>query len=265
MHKRFTLLLLVCSLTCFSQENSKPSVLLLSTFHMKYTPDMRKLAFNPADPKRKAEIEILNEKLLKFSPTVICIERTPETQNEIDKDYQNYLKGKQPEQQGEDILVGFAIGKKLGLERIYGIDHKLEYDYQSVMNLADSSKNTRYYDYMHANLSTLNLFKPGVIDTKTTLEVLIELNTEKVLSELYNLNAGIFTYVNSEKGFEGADVASDYYKRNLRIFANLNKLPIKKSDRVLVIMGGSHIAFLQDFISKSPVYSLVNTVQVLQK
>ena len=50
----------------------------------------------------------------------------------------------------------------------------------------------------------------------------------------------------------------DEYKRNLRIFSNLNQIPITKDDRLLIIIEATHIAFLNKFIQISPKYQLIN-------
>ena len=195
---------------------------------------------------------------MKFSPTIICVERPPEKQAEIDSDFQDYLAKGETKDKGEVALIAFSIAKSLHLHRVYGIDHKLDYDYRAVSKLADSTNNKIFKEYLSSKLSIFQLFENKKAESLTVTELLRQFNTPEALNELYNLNAGIFPFVATKAGFEGADVAADYYKRNLRIYSNLNKVSIKSSDRILVIMGGSHISFLKEFISKAPFYELVN-------
>ncbi len=50
-------------------------------------------------------------------------------------------------------------------------------------------------------------------------------------------------YVGTEIGFEGADEASKYYQRNLRMFSNLNRAKFKENDRVFILMGAESCSF----------------------
>ena len=72
------------------------------------------------------------------------------------------------------------------------------------------------------------------------------------------------TYVGTENGFEGADEAAKYYQRNLRIYSNLNRLLLEKDDRVFIISGGSHSAFLREFMRRDEKYEMVNTFDYLK-
>ena len=75
------------------------------------------------------------------------------------------------------------------------------------------------------------------MESLSTLEKLIFFNSKETLEGLININADILTYSSTKGNFEGADEASKFYKRNLRIFSNLNQLPVTKDDQVLIIMG----------------------------
>jgi hypothetical protein len=50
--------------------------------------------------------------------------------------------------------------------------------------------------------------------TATTKQLYGFSNTPEYSSFHRNVNSNLFTYVNTEADFEGADVAADFYKRN---------------------------------------------------
>ncbi len=89
------------------------------------------------------------------------------------------------------------------------------------------------------------------------------MNNNECLDFLITFNGDILTHAGSEKGFEGADEAAKYYQRNLRMYSNLNRIDLKESDRVFVLMGASHTAFFRNFFSRSPKYEMVNTFDYL--
>lgn len=90
------------------------------------------------------------------------------------------------------------------------------------------------------------------------------MNHPKLLDLLITANADILTYVGTKNGFEGADEAAKYYQRNLRIYSNLNRLKLNKNDRVFILSGGSHTAFLREFMKRDEKYEMVNTFDYLK-
>ena len=147
-------------------------------------------------------------------------------------------------------LLAYEVGRLSGTERIYGIDHKMDYNYQvgnEIENRVDSvwyniyQKNPlEFYPEVNVDLDTLPLFdKLQVMNHNRFLDFLIAVNSDQL------------THVGSEDGFEGADEAAKYYQRNLRMYTNLNRLDLSKDDRVFILMGASHTAFFRDFISNS--------------
>lgn len=72
------------------------------------------------------------------------------------------------------------------------------------------------------------------------------------------------TYVGTQNEFEGADEAAKYYQRNLRIYSNLNRLALTPEDRVFILSGGSHTAFLNDFLRRSLKYAVVDAMDYLK-
>jgi hypothetical protein len=86
----------------------------------------------------------------------------------------------------------------------------------SIDRLADSTNNKVIEDYYAQLMPVLD--KADQLETTATTKQLYRFsNTLEYLSFLKNLNSDLFTYVNTEGNFEGADVAVDFYKGNSRI------------------------------------------------
>ena len=84
------------------------------------------------------------------------------------------------------------------------------------------------------------------------------------MESLININADLLTYISSKGNSEGADEAAKFYHRNLVMFSNLNQVSIDKNDRVFILMGGTHTAFFNDFLKRSPKFKLENTFDYLK-
>ena len=78
------------------------------------------------------EITEVNQLIAKFKPTIILVEDEPKDQEELVSNYQMYLKNQSAKTtyDGNEIkLMGFEIGRIAGVKRIYGIDHRMGYNY----------------------------------------------------------------------------------------------------------------------------------------
>ena len=243
----------------------KIPVLNMGTFHMGETSDANKTEFDENDKKNQIAVREIAEKLSSFKPTVIIVETPPDYDTKLQLEYNEYLlnpkmKFKEP---SEIELLAYELGRISGTKRIYGIDHKMNYNYRigrEMVNSIDSFWHNKYYKdplkyYPQVNVdeSKLNL-----------LDKLKLTNQNQYLDFLIEVNAEMLAHVGSEKGFEGADEAAKYYQRNIRMYSNLNRIKLTENDKVFVLMGASHTAYLRDFISRSPKYKMVNTFEYLK-
>lgn len=260
MKKTTLILITLLSTLIFGQ---KIEVLNFATFHMQYTPDANKIEFDQYDKKNKIETYEIATKLAKFKPTVILVEVVPSKNNELQSDYQKFLTNRDYKTKfgGEIALLAYEVGKIAGVKKIYGIDEQETADYNynignQLKNQVDSLTSKNYLKSVTKTFSELK--------DKSTLEKLKFYNTKETFDILFNANADILTYSSTKGNFEGADEASKFYRRNLRIFSNINQIPLTKNDRVFIIMGATHSAFLDDFMKRSPKYKIVNTFNYLK-
>jgi len=244
---------------------NKVKVLNFATFHMGETTDANKVEFDEKNLKNQENAKKLAKMIAKFKPTIICVEVPLEEQDALNVEYQKYLSDatKPSSYRGEIGLVAFEVARLSKLDKVYGIDHELEYNYdiiRQIENITDPktiqdfySNPFQYFPELNVDQSKLTFFDRMSIG-----------NTDAFLDFLILTNADLLTHVGSEKGFEGADEAAKFYKRNLRIFANLNRIPVTIEDRIFILSGGSHTAFLREFMKRSPKYEMVNTLDYLE-
>lgn len=253
----------------FGQETNgntnKIKVLNFGTFHMGFTTDAHTTEFDQYEKENQLKVHEIVNKIALFKPTVIIVERLPENNEKLQARYKEYIKNpniffKNP---SEVELLAFELGRLCKTERIYGIDHKMNYNYlivREIENSIDSSFVNNFY------VNPLQ-FYPKVDMNEDTLNLLDKLkltNHHQYLDFLMTINADIMTHVGTVDGFEGADESAKYYQRNLRMYSNLNRIKLNQDDRVFVLLGASHTAFFRDFINRSPKYEMVNTFDYLK-
>ncbi len=118
-----------------SVSHNKPAkikVLNFGTFHMGDTSDENKTEFDERDKENQKKVHEIAQMLASFKPTVIVVEDPPKYDDKLLKRYNQYFKT--PEMSfknpGEVELLAFELGRLSGTKRIYGIDHKLGYNYR---------------------------------------------------------------------------------------------------------------------------------------
>ena len=246
-------------------EITKIPVLNLGTFHMGETSDVHKTEFDENDKKNQSSIKNIAVKLAQFKPTVIIVETPPSFDDKLQTEYNAYLTNpkmtfKNP---SEIELLAYEVGRLSGAKQIYGIDHKMEYNFfigKEISNAIDASWHDNFYKDPFKFYPEIN-----VDDSKLNLLDKLRLtNSNTYLNFLIEANAEMLSHVGTQNGFEGADEATKYYQRNMRMYSNLNRLQLTPNDRVFILLGASHSAYFRDFISRSPKYQMVNTFDYLK-
>ena len=244
-------------------------VLTLGTFHFSFPNlDVEKTEdddqIDVLDAKYQKEIELIVDKLVKFKPTKIVIEREPEYQNKYDSLYQSYLDNNHKLSRSEEQQIGFRLAKRLGLKYLYCADAWGE-DYEDVKNLIDgkdSIEMQKFEDFFYNNPDSLLLSyrnEKQIFKTQGILAELKRINTDSELNKsLGDYLVGIFKYETPENKQFGVDFTTGWwFNRNLRIFRNIQRIDATSEDRILVIYGAGHMNLLNIFFEASPEYQLL--------
>lgn len=251
--------------TNIAQKLNKIPVLNVGTFHMGETSDANKTEFDENDKENQNSVKKIAAKLALFKPTVILVETPPSFDQKLQNEYNEYLINpkmtfKNP---SEIELLAYEVGRISGVTKIYGIDHKMEYNFgigSEISNTIDSYWHNEFYKNPLKYYPEINVDQ----DKLNLLDKLKLTNTNLYLDFLIEANAEMLSHAGTEKGFEGADEATKYYQRNIRMYSNLNRLKLTENDRVFILLGASHTAYFRDFISRSPKYKMVNTFDFLK-
>lgn len=249
----FILLIQISSIV-FGQETDKDRIKVLNfaTFHLSGSSDAISSSVNINNPEVKKEIEKIVNKLVEFKPTIICVEVPVSSSAGTNRIYQEYkVDQSNTTNWSEEInSIAFEVGRLSGVKNIYGIDSRLMFDYPKLTAMAKTSESIKNYigEYVK-NLEKINDL--GILAKYRVY------NTDKFKAEtldFYNTLAVMHTPGNHE----GAEIISDFYQRNLMIYSNFNDVPKNNGDRILIILGGTHSAYLDFFMRDHPVYELVN-------
>ena len=213
-------------------------------------------------PARQKQIEALVASLARFKPTKIAIEHTPSREAKTLAEYRAYLDGNFELSRNEIHQVAFRLGKQLGLTRLYAIDHSQGLDFAGAMQFAMANgQQDQVAAFQRLTKRIESIF--GEIYAKGTMAQIVAAQNDDMRADegiaLYQL----LSRIGKDSLYPGADIASDWYKRNIRIYANILRIIESPNERVLVLIGGGHRPLLRQFLMQSPGYEFVPTLPYL--
>lgn len=263
MTKRFLLILLftVSTLPLIAQnkipENEKIKVLNFATFHLSNSTDANTSPVDINNPEVQKQIDKVVQELVKFKPTIICIEIPAKESSGTNEIYQEYKEDQSSTTNwAEEVnAIAFEVGRLADVANIYGIDSKLEFDYQKLLKMAEESKSSSTAEFLNKYKRDIAAFNDLNVLGKFQL-----MNTKKWKSNHFNFYNYLAT-MHTQNNSEGADIVSEFYKRNLRIYSNLADVPKDKSDKILIITGGTHTSYLDVFLENEPKYELIDATK----
>lgn len=247
-------------------------VMTLGVFHFSYRNlDVHKTAkedqIDVLSKSSQAEIKQIVENLAQFKPTHIAVELEPMQQSYLDSLLNAYKAGKHKPGRDEIEQLGFRLAKKMNLTRLYctnawGKHYKdLSFIYNDTLE-----KTKRLIHYVYNNPDTI-YSNPGSYAGKSIREQLITLNDPQHIKKRLGVYlTGLFKYEDKKRDFLGVHFQTGrWFNRNLKIFRNIQRIPVEKNDRILLIYGADHLNLLNIFFNASPEYELVPSLPYLHE
>lgn len=242
------------SLSLFAQPapEQKPEVLVLGVYHMD---NPGRDVFNTeADdvlsPRRQAEIREVIDVLEKFRPTKIAVEARF-SRGTVQEAYADYVAGERELTRNEVEQLGFRLAKELGHETIYPVDVDGEFPFPRLVKFAQATGRTDELDALQEETGGRVEAFSAYLASHTVLETLLYMNSDERVAE----DVGPYFRL-AELGepwdWAGADLVSDWFRRNMRIYSNIVQLVDSPNERVLVIYGAGHLGWLQYAFESNP-------------
>jgi hypothetical protein len=234
---------------------AKPEVLVLGAYHMS-NPGHDLFNMKADDvlaPKRQAEITELIEVLKKFQPTKVAIESDPYGPRV--GQYADYLAGKRTLTSNEIEQLGFRLAKEMGHKTIYPVDVDGDFPWPRVVNYAKGSGRSQELDAIMSEIGTMVKAQNEYLASHTVLETLVYMNADAKVAE----DMGFYfreAHLGEPGDWAGADLVSDWFRRNMRIYSNLTRLVDSPNERILVIYGNGHLGWLRHDVASDPTLRL---------
>jgi hypothetical protein len=244
---------------------NRPSVLLIGTYHMANpAADMLNLAADDVlSASRQAEIERVVELLAAYRPTVIALEYPPASDSAMNARYAAYRAGSYSLSASEADQIGLRLAARLDLDRVHGIDYRLDLDVGGVLAFAGANGFGAFAAGVQRDMQQHMAHANRQLATREVAEVLLDYSTGGMDAvQAFYVRAA---QVGSAGNHVGADMAATWYTRNLHILTHLYGAVIDPGERVLVLIGAGHVPLLRAFIREAGDWELVDPAQYLRK
>lgn len=243
----------------------KPEVMIIGVHHLGETQDLIKVEqknINDLKIQSKAVVEVLSQ----FNPTRLAVEAVHEEQESLNKNYRNYKLGDSKQRKNEIELIGFPLAEKMGISEIDCIDwmeDENEYaDFGDILQYAKEHESERYNHIMQKYIEPMQLLAEE-LSTISILEAYKRLNNIETIKYLHEVYMEI-AMIGKEKNYYGIDWLTWWYKRNLIIYTNLRRVITSSEDRVLLLIGGSHVHLIKQFLRESEACKVIDANKYLK-
>ncbi|MFK7972134.1 MAG: DUF5694 domain-containing protein, partial [Bacteroidia bacterium] len=250
-------------------------VLLIGTFHY-HNPgaDVAKTkSFDIMNEASQQELEVLAEKIKAFNPTKIFVEWSYDEQAELNALYLKYVSRTyftQPDlsdfyQKNEIFQLAFRAAQKLGLKSVDAIDYTdTSFPFDSMMTVMEANKQVALQEQTGAGIKKFTQEFDSQIENGSSLtDLMLYLNTDDLRSFSNEFHNGVPLLVGDTENFIGPFLTAEWYKRNLYMWSLAQKKTNPSDERIMILVGASHAAIMEQFIEENHDWDVVGLDEVL--
>jgi hypothetical protein len=241
-------------------ENRSP-LLILGSYHMS-NPGLDSVNLQADDvlsANRQQEIADVVERLARFAPTKVAIE-APYRDGVVPGRYSKYLKREYTLGRNETEQLGFRAAQRANLPTIYPVDFPM---YMSGLTPSEI-EDVKPKEEAPAKSGPLSS-EDKLLRKSSVREYLLHVNDASMVRKgQAQYMKMLLPDVSSPAIYARADLVTNWYKRNLRILTNLNRVTEVGKDRVLLVIGYGHLAILQQLAKDSDYFCVVEAAEYLK-
>lgn len=225
-------------------------VLVLGSYHFA-NPGQDIVKMQVADvlgPEKQAEILEVANALARFRPTKIAVEEDPSSEAELNSLYTAYRAGTRTLGRNETQQLGFRLAARFDHPRLYAINH-WDRGMPFYQALDEAKEQDPAFTAWFEQRTTEQGEKDSRLQGTTVRHILRHYNDPASIAKDHSFYLA-FAPIGAGSSYVGAELISAWYDRNIRIFANLQRLA-ESNDRILVIYGAGHAAILRELVRGS--------------
>lgn len=233
-------------------------IMILGTFHFAYQD-----AIDIGAAARQREITALASALEAYAPTRVVVEAPYAENDALAAEYRGYLEQAEetPSSANEIQQIGFRVARRLGHDRVWGVDVPLDLWHDSIALFDEQYPGAR--SRLRRRWAVRHEGGPALDTGLSIAEILLAGNRvdPPPNSELY---ARFLPLVEGDV-YAGALKLRPWYDRNLRIVQNFFRVMEGPDDRLLLVVGWGHVRALKQILDLTPQLCAVNPARYLTR
>jgi hypothetical protein len=249
---------------CRADGEDRIPVLIVGSYHMS-NPGADRFNLESDDvlsPRRQEEIEDVVAQLSAFEPTVVALE-SPWGDTTNAADYGAWLAGEHELRRKEEEQIGFRVAQRAGLETVHPVDARMGLPDSLLMATLEMEPSLgRYLAEIEPYGEAAMALMDEMLSELTIGEFLWEMNSPEGLAANHTTYFRFFLPIAAEDSYGGADYVAVWYRRNLRIAANIGRIA-EPGDRVFLIIGQGHAPILRQVLTDWPRFCLEDPLNYL--
>jgi Family of unknown function (DUF5694) len=264
-----------------AQTTKKPiEILVIGTYHFN-NPGLDVAKYKVLDimgEKPQKQLEEITSAIATFKPTKIFTEWEVKEQLTLDTLYNKYLQGnyfdyvatKYPKRKfythNEIVQLAFRAAKKSNLTKVYAIDYQeTSFDFDSVMKYADTIRLPNFKKEVMDDIKYIETKSNALFAENDLLQCLYYYNSDELRKLDIAWYVSKINYSDTSGTYVGAFLASEWYRRNLYMLANIQKQTESSDHRIMVLAGASHVSMFVDLLRHDPNFKIVELKDVVLK
>lgn len=282
---KYLLKILALTLLLSCQENQKNGInkksqtaalkiLLVGTFHFaNFNPEnngdlVQKKIPDVLTDKNQSELENIALKIAEFKPDKIFVEEPFNRQEKLDSIFSSFpiAADYKTTRRQETYQLAFRVAKKLNHPKVYGIDVRTNFPYDSLLTEMRKAKQINLIKKDELELKALEKSSNQLFNSNKTLsEFIFYYNEQQYRKEDINWYLSLANQGGELNNFVGSYLTSEWYRRNLQMYAIIQKSIEKKDKKIMILGGSSHIAMFKDFIDYNPNWKTIELKEIMKK
>lgn len=226
-------------------------------------------------PEKQRQVEEVIDHLQKTQADKVFIEWQLTRQHFVDSTYALYRQNQFALGNNEVYQVGYRLAKKLNRPRVYCADADGEFNYTATQAYAKQHGQEQILKDTFAEAPQDSVGRLLAARTKKTspenplpgntlLAQFARMNTKTADQGNMDVYLLELARVGGGSNYAGADLAGEFFKRNVRIYNNLLRAVDVQHDKAIVLLiGQGHVAFLKSILQYNSLFEVQEVLPLL--
>ena len=185
--------------------------------------------------KSQKELEIMSDKIKKFGPDKIFVEWEFNEQADLDKFYNKNTDSLLKTNKNEITQLALRTAKKLNHKKLYGIDYRNRFSYDSLMISMDKANQKNLKERTAELMKKFENDQNERISRSTLTELILYYNENEADKDNLQWYFEVANRTGNPDDFTGASLVSNWYKRNLYMYSLVQKLTESTDNKIMIL------------------------------